>query len=197
MGKDVIVTFDGLEDKDRQLDILKVITHADGGDDYREAAMKYCIDERCATRKGYGVDPYDPQTAKMQFRKTDEFWHNEEKNPFVQYMHSYLKETAPTVEDAMRFTNEIMGQVVEGHLALTVAHEEDHEGSLCHTHTFEGTTNYNDGSRIYSDNTTNRAIAQRTAEVIRKPVRLIVDYGNGKVWKCPEIFVPHADEDND
>ena len=195
MEKNEIITFDGLEDKDRNFDLLKVITHADGGDRYRKAAMNYCFDDRCVMRKGYGVDSYDPQIAAMQFRKTDEYWNNEEKNPFIQYMHSYLKETAPTVEDAMRYTNEIMGPVVKGHLALTVAHEEDHKGSLYHTHTFEGTTNYNDGSRIYSDDTTNFDMAQRTAEAIHKPVKLIIDYGNGKEWEYPKIFVPHDDED--
>lgn len=66
---------------------------------------------------------------------------------------------------------------------------------MYHTHTYEGTTNYNDGSRIYSDDKTNCAIAQRTAEVLHKPVKLIVDYGNGKVWEYPKIFVPQDNDD--
>ena len=60
-----ITTFDGYEDKDRKLDE----PHSDGGKKYRVGAMKYCIDERCVGRKGYGIDPTDPETAAMQFQK--------------------------------------------------------------------------------------------------------------------------------
>ena len=191
-----ITTFDGYEDKDRKLDELVVITHPNGGKKYRVGAMKYCIDERCVGRKGYGIDPTDPKTAAMQFQKNAEFWGNENKNPFVQYMHTYLKETAPTAEEAMRLTNEIIGPVVKEHLAITVAHEEDHDKSLYYTHTYRDATNFNDGSMIYSDNTTNYDMAQRTADVIGKPVQLIVKYDyNGKEWKCPTVFVPHNNED--
>ena len=152
MGLSEINNFDSFEDKDRKFDILEVITHSDGGDKYRNNAMKYCMDDRCVARKGYGIDQYDPKIAAMQFKKNAEFWGNEDNNPMIQYMLSTLKDTAPTPEDAMRFTEKIMEPVTKEHLALTVAHIEERGDSKNHTHTFVESTNFNDGSMLNSDN---------------------------------------------
>ena len=189
MGLSEINNFDGFEDKDRKFDILEGITRSDGGDKYRNNAMKYCMDDRCVARKGYGIDNYDPQIAAMQFKKNAEFWGNEDNNPMIQYMLSKLKDTAPTPEDAMRFTEKIMEPVTKEHLALTVAHIEERGDSKNHTHTFVESTNFNDGSMLNSDNTTNYGMAQRTANVLKKPVKLVVEYKEGEKWTCPKIFI--------
>ena len=195
MGISEINTFDGFEDKDRHFDILEVITHSNGGDKYRNNAMEYCMDDRCIARKGYGIDPHNPKTAAMQFRKNAEFWGNEDKNPMVQYMLSALEDTAPTPEEAMRLTEKIMELVTKDHLALTAAHNEERGNSKYHTHTYVDSTNYKDGSMLNSDNSTNYRIAQRAADVLNKPVKLVVEYKEGEKWMCPKIFTPQDNKD--
>ena len=179
------------------MQVIKIITHANGGDDYRLNAMRYCLDERCILKKGYGVDIRNPETAAMHFRNVDAFWNKYNKNPFIQYMISFDKETVSTPEEAMRLTQEIMEPTAKDHLTLCVAHKSERADSLYHTHSYAGATNIHNGSMIYSDNKTNCAMAQRAADVIGKPVRLVVDYGKGKEWECNSIFVPAADEDDE
>ena len=41
---------------DKNYDILKVITNADGGKNYIENATKYPAKEDCVGLRGYGVD---------------------------------------------------------------------------------------------------------------------------------------------
>ena len=189
-----IITFDGLEDKDRDLDELIVITNADGGNKYRYTAMRYCLDDRCKAKKAYSIDASNCRIAAMQLRKNAAFWGNKEKNPFVQYVVSYLNETAASVAEAMRFTLAIFEPIIEGHMALTVGHNEDHQTAGFHTHTFVDTTDYTDGTMLYSDNKTNCEIAQRVANVIRKPVKLIIKYhSKDKGWTFPKIFTPQDD----
>ena len=190
-----VTGFDSPEDMDRKLNLLKIITHSKGGNRYRNNAMNYCLDDRCIAKKGYGINTSDPQTAAMQFKKNDSFWGNRNSNPFIQYMHSYLKETASTAEEALRLTNEIMEPVLEENLAITVVHEEDQGRSLYHTHTYVDATRFTNGKMIYSDNTTNYGMAQRTANALGTAVQLIVEYDTGKEWKCPKIFTPQDDED--
>ena len=174
--------------------IIKSITHADGGNNYRLNAMKYCLDERCILKKGYGVDIIDPEVAAMQFHNVDAFWNNEHKNPFIQYMISFDKDTASTPEEAMRLTREIMEPITKEHLALSVVHRDERSDSMYHSHTYVGATNFHNGSMMYSDNKTNYAMAQRTADVTGQTAKLVVDYGKDKQWECKKVFVPAEDE---
>ncbi len=41
--------------------------------------------------KGYGVTPYDTDSALMQFKKTTEYWENEDKTPVYHYILSFTK----------------------------------------------------------------------------------------------------------
>lgn len=176
------------------MQIIKTITHADGGNDYRLNAMRYCLDERCILKKGYGVDIIDPEMAAMHFRNVDAFWGNEYKNPFIQYVISFDKETVSVPEEAMRLTQEIMKPITKDHLVLCVVHKDEHAGSSLHSHSFIGSTNFRNGTMMYSNNATNYAMAQRAADVIGKSVKLVVDYGNGKEWECKKVFIPYSDD---
>ena len=191
-----IIGYDNPEDMGRKLNILKIITHSKGGDRYRNNAMNYCLDDRCIAKKGYGINASDPRIAAMQFRKNAAFWGKRNSNPFIQYMHSYLKEIAPTGEHALKLTNEIMELFLAENLAITVVHEEDQGNSLYHSHTYVDATKFTNGKMIYSNNTVNYVIAQRTANVLRQAIQLIVEYDSGKEWTCPIIFT-HQDDDKD
>lgn len=177
------------------MQIFKVILHTHGGYPYIDSGANYPIDGRQALAKGFGVNPYDAKIAAMQFKKTAEFFNNQYKTPLFHYITSYTPETAPTPEEAMELTQQIFAPLTENHQALMGIHNEEQGNSLNHAHTFMSPTNYNDGSMIYGDNSTNYALAQRMADITGQPTELIVRKENGKEWKCPKIFVPQTDED--
>ena len=179
------------------MEILKIITHASGGENYVDNATNYLLDNRCVMAQGYGVSTNSADSAAMQFKQTAKFWNNQNKNQFVQAMLSYSPETAPTAEAAMVLTGEIIQPLTEEHQALSVAHNEARIGSLYHTHTLFGTTNYNDGSMLYPDNPTNYALAQHAANVTGQPVTLVVENDKKEEWECPRIFYPQTDDDEE
>ena len=148
------------------------------------------LDKVFILKKGYGVDIIDPEVAAMHFHNVDAFWNNEHKNPFIQYMISFYKDTASTPEEAMRLTREIMEPITKEHLALCVVHRDERSDAMYHSHTYVGATNFHNGSMMYSDNKTNYAMAQRTADVTGRSAKLVVDYGKDKQWECKKVFVP-------
>ncbi|NLT10172.1 MAG: hypothetical protein GXY08_11825 [Ruminococcus sp.] len=85
---------------EKNYDILKVITHADGGEEYSKNVSKYPSNEDSVAVRGYGVDANNPATAMMQFDTMAKYHGNEGKNQYIQYMMSFLKETAPDSETA-------------------------------------------------------------------------------------------------
>ncbi len=176
------------------MEVCKVITRSDGGTAYIRNAMNYCLDDRRVLTKGYGVNQNSPEVAAMQFEKNAEFWNNGDKNPFLQFMISFTEDTAPTADEAMRLNEEIIRPFTEEHLVMSVVHNEKRDSSLFHVHNYVSTTNYNDGSMLYSDNRTNYGIAQRVADVTGKETALSVTYEQGKEWECPEIFTSQDEE---
>ena len=176
------------------MEIVRIITRASGGDTYIENAAKYVLDDRAVLTKSYGVSKLSADSASMQFKNTARFWNNHEKNPQMHLILSYTNKTAPTAEDAMRLTEEIIQPLTENHLALSCIHNRESEDSSYHSHSLISTTNFNDGTMLYSDNATNKAIAKKMANVTQEPVELYVEYDNGKEWKCPTVFVPDDDE---
>lgn len=179
------------------MEVFKIITHATGGADYVDNATGYVLDGREALAQGYGINPNDPKSAGMQFRQTAKFWGNQDKNPLIHCMISFSPETAPTAEDAMRLTGEILEPLTEEHMALSVAHDKEREGSSCHSHTLISTTNYNDGTMLYADNKSNYALAQRAADITNQPVTLVVMNDRNVEWECTRVFVPQNDEDDE
>lgn len=169
-----------------------MITRASGGDNYVDNATNYLLDERSNIKHGYGVTVNNANSAAMQFKQTARFWNNQDKNPLVQAILSFSPETAPTAEAAMKLTDEIIEPLTVEHLTLSVAHDKVRGGSLCHTHNLINTTNYNDGSMLYPDNTTTYSLAQRAANVTGQPVTLIVENDKKEEWKCPYVFYPQS-----
>lgn len=178
------------------MEILKIITHASGGENYVDNATNYLLDNRCVMAKCYGVSTNSADSAAMQFKQTAKFWNNQNKNQFVQAMLSCSPETAPTTEAAMVLTGEIIQPLTEEHQALSVAHNEARIGSLYHTHTLFGTNHYNDVSMLYPYNPTNYALAQRAANVTGQPVTLVVENDKKEEWECPRIFYPQTDDED-
>ena len=160
---------------DKDIDILKVITHADGGEEYARNATKYPANEYCVGLKGYGVDCNDPDTAKMQFESVAKFHGNEGKNQFVHFMMSFLKKTAPDAKTSMGITDQVLEPLKEEYQILIGNHQKHRGSSDFHTHGFVGTTNLETGKMLHANNKLNYAIAQRMADVIQKPVELVIE----------------------
>ncbi|SEH86382.1 Relaxase/Mobilisation nuclease domain-containing protein [Ruminococcus flavefaciens] len=167
---------------DKDYDILKVIWHADGGDEYSTNATKYPSNEDCVGLRGYGVDADDPATAKMQFDSLSKYHGNEGKNEFIQFMISPLKETAPDAETAMEIADQVLDPLKDEYLILIGAHKKEHQKSDYHTHGYVGTTNLETGKMLHPTNKLNYAMAQRMADTIQKPVELVIERKN----KSPE-----------
>lgn len=179
------------------MEVFKIITHAPGGENYVDNATEYILDGREVLSQGYGINPYNAESAGMQFKQTARFWSNQDKNPLIHCMLSFSPETAPTAEEAMRLTDEILEPLTEEHMALSVAHDKEREGSSYHSHTLISTTNFNDGTMLYADNKSNYAMAQRAADVTGQPVTLVVMNDRNENWECPRVFIPQTDEDDE
>jgi hypothetical protein len=167
---------------DKDYDILKVIWHADGGDEYSTNATKYPSNEDCVGLRGYGVDCYDPATAKEQFEAYAKYHGNDGKNQFIQFMMSFLKETAPDAETSMEIIDQVLDPLKEEHPILIGNHKKHREKSEYHGHGFVGTTNLETGKMLHPTNKLNYAMAQRMADIIQKPVELVIEKKN----KSPE-----------
>jgi len=166
-----------------------VITHADGGEEYARNATKYPANEYCVGLKGYGVDCNDPDTAKMQFESVAKFHGNEGKNQFVHFMMSFLKKTAPDAKTSMSITDQVLEPLKEEYQILIGNHQKHRGTSDFHTHGFVGTTNLETGKMLHANNKLNYAIAQRMADVIQKPVELVIEK------KKPGQNAPHDTDD--
>lgn len=162
----------------KDIDVIKVITHADGGEEYSKNATEYTSNEDGVAVKGYGVDENDPENAQKQFDSAAKYHGNEGKNEFIHYMMSYLKETAPDAETAMEITDQVLDPLKENHLILIGGHKKDHGKSDYHTHGFVGTSNLETGQMLYPTNKLNYAMAQRMADIIQKPVELVIEKKN-------------------
>ena len=163
---------------DKSIDLIKVITHADGGEAYSKNANDYPTKKHCVGLRGYGVDANDPATAKMQFDSVAKYHGNEGKNEYIQFMMSFLKETAPDAETAMAITDQVLEPLKDEYLILIGAHKLERLNSDYHTHDFIGTTNLETGKMLHPTNNLNYAIAQRMADVIQKPVQLVIEKKN-------------------
>lgn len=169
---------------DKNYDIFKVITHADGGDEYSKNATKYPSNEYCVGLRGYGVDCNDPATAKMQFDTMAKYHGNEGKNQYIQFMMSFLKETAPDAETSMEIIDQVLDPLKDEYAILIGNHKKQTLRSDYHGHGFVGTTNLETGKLLYPNNKLNFAMAQRMADIIQKPVELVIEKKNKK--KEPE-----------
>ena len=167
---------------EKKIDIIKVITHADGGEDYVKNATKYPSNEYCVGLRGYGVDCYDPETAKMQFDSVAEYYGNDGKNQFIHFMMSFLTETAPDAETSMEIIDQVLEPLKEEHPILIGNHKKQTLSSDYHGHAFVGTTNLETGKMLHPTNKLNYAIAQKMADIIQKPVELVIEKKN----KTPE-----------
>ena len=179
------------------MEVLKIITRANGGDDYIDNAVDYIFDGRCDKIQGYGISSNDADSAKQQFKKIAEFEGNQDKNPFFHAIISYTPETAPTTDVALSLTDKILEPFTEDHAALTGSHNKETEGSLYHTHTCISTTNINGGKIMCPDNKTTYEMAQRVADITGQPTTLVVENVKKVEWECPKTFYPQNEEDED
>lgn len=167
---------------DKNIDVIKVIWHTDGGEEYAKNATKYPSNETCVGLRGYGVDCNDPATAKEQFETYAKNHGNEGKNQFIQFMMSFLTETAPDADTSMEIIDQVLEPLKEEHPILIGNHQKHREKSDYHGHGFVGTTNLETGKMLHPTNKLNYAMAQRMADIILKPVELVIERKN----KSPE-----------
>ncbi|MBR3421039.1 MAG: relaxase/mobilization nuclease domain-containing protein [Ruminococcus sp.] len=160
---------------EKKIDIIKVITHADGGEDYAKNVAKYPSNEYCVGLRGYGVDCNDPATAKMQFDSLAKYHGNEGKNQFIHFMMSFLRETAPDADTSMEIIDQVLEPLKEEYPILIGNHKKHTEKSDYHGHGFVGTTNLETGKMLHPTNKLDYTIAQRMADVIQKPVELVIE----------------------
>lgn len=160
------------------MEFLKVFTYAGCSDDYWNHITAYPSNETCVGLKGYGVDCYDPATAKMQFDSVAEYYGNDGKNQFIQFMMSFLKETAPDAETSMEIIDQVLDPLKEEHPILIGNHKKPRDKSDYHGHGFVGTTNLETGKMLHPTNKLNYAMAQRMADIIQKPVALVIEKKN-------------------
>lgn len=178
------------------MEIFKMILHTHGGYPYIDNGANYAMDGRQVLTKGFGINQYDPAIAAMQFKKTAEFFNNEDKTPLFHYMTSFTSETAPTAEKTMELTEKIFDELTQNHLALISIHNEVRADSDYHSHTFMSPTNYKNGSMLYGDNATTFALAQRMANITGQPTKLIVRKENGNEWEHNKVFYPKNCDEN-
>lgn len=186
---------------DKIYDILKVITHADGGKEYSKNVSKYLSNEDSVAVRGYGVDANNPENAHKQFDAMAKYFGNEGKNQYIQYMMSFLKDTAPDAETAMSIADKIMDPLKDEYQLYFGAHKKQRGESDFHIHDFVGTTNMKNGKLLYPNNKLNYAMAQRMADTIQKPVELVIEKKNKESEQGGEkknenndftrIFYPH------
>lgn len=163
---------------EKKIDIIKVITHADGGEEYVKNATKYPANEYCVGLRGYGVDCNDPAMAKMQFESLAKYHGNEGKNQFIHFMMSFLTETAPNAETSMEIIDQVLEPLKEEYAILIGNHKKQTLSSDYHGHSFVGTTNLETGKLLYPNNKLNFDMAQRMANIIQKPVELVIEKKN-------------------
>ena len=160
---------------DKNYDIIKIITHADGGEEYSKNVSEYPSNEDSVAVRGYGVDANDPENAQKQFDTMAKYHGNEGKNQYIQYMMSFLKETAPDAWTAMEITDQVLDPLKDEYMILIGVHKKDHQKSDFHTHNFVGTTNIETGKMLHPTNKLNFDMAQRMANIIQKPVELVIE----------------------
>lgn len=173
------------------MEIFEVNLHTTADDERVWRVVNYPIKGKEVAAKGYGVTPYDTDSAVMQFKKTAEYWGNTGKTPVYHDVLSFTAETAPTPEIAMKLTEEIYSDVIKEHLDLMGAHEEERGPSKYHVHQVYSPTNFNDGSMMYHDNSTLFPIAQKVADVTQQPCRLVVKPEDKQKKEFHRVFYPH------
>ena len=117
----------------------------------------------------------DPDTAKMQFESVAKYHGNDGKNQFIHFMMSFLTDTAPDADTAMKITDQALAQLKDKHLILIGNHKKHRGASDYHTHGFVGTTDLETGRMLHANNKLNYAVAQELADVIQKPVELVIE----------------------
>ena len=162
----------------KNIDIIKVITHADGGTPYSNSVSHYPSNEDSVAVKGYGVVDNDPETAQKQFDTVTKYYGNNGKNQFIHVVMSFLTETAPDATTAMEISDQVLEPLNGKHLILSGAHEKHTAKSDYHIHDIINTTDLETGKVIHPNNTFNYAMAQRTADIIKKPVQLVIEKKN-------------------
>ncbi len=178
------------------MNILKIFTYAGCSQDYWDHIMTYPSNEDSVAVKGYGVDDSNPENAERQFKDAAKYYGNESKNPFNQYMTSLTRETAPDAETAMVITDRALEPLKDNHMMLIGCDHKPREKSDYHTHTAICTTDLETGKMLHPTNALNYPIAQNIADIIQKPVQLVIERKNppqdgDEDAAFKRVFYPH------
>ena len=179
------------------METLKVILHTKGNDKCLKNVINYTIGKDQIIKEGFGVNFYNSNDAFIQFKKTAEFFDNQNNTPVFHYIASFTQKTANTAEQAMNVTKEVFREIIQAHLSIIAVHSKWRDVGSYHSHTAVSPTNIYSGKLLYGDNKTNYKFAQRFADITGEPVMLIVKPENSKEWECPKIFTPHMNDKED
>lgn len=158
------------------MEILRMITHTDGGEDYLKNLFNYLCDDRMVIGKAYGVNSKDSSIIADEFLIVAKFFGNANKNLVIHYVVSFSRETAPDEWTAFRIVNEVLQPLIEDHIAFVVVHKETRGDSDCHVHIALSNTNYKDGTMIQPNNKLNFFLAERVADITGKKCAIEPEY---------------------
>ena len=173
------------------MEILEVMLYTNADDEYIRNVINYPIKGKEVFAKGYGVTPYDTDSAITQFKSVAEYWNNDTKTPLFHNVISFTNDTASTVERAMELTEKILEPVLNNHLTLIGVHDKEHGSSELHVHEVYSPTNIYDGSMMHADNSTLYPLAQRVADVTGQQCRLVVKPEDREKKEFHRVFFPH------
>lgn len=171
--------------------VVKIITHADGGEKYVESASNYPTNKDSVLAKGYGVTTEDPLTAQMQFDNTARYWNNQNKNQFIHFMISFTPEEVIDPETAMAIADKALDPYKNDHLILIGVHDKEMTNSDYHVHAFVHTTNYNNGTMIYAENKTTFPVAKCVANLTGEECLLTKKKEHNMKKEFRKKFYPH------
>ena len=180
----------------KDIDVIKVVTHTDGGEEYSHNLSRYLSNGDSVAVRGYGVDENDPATAQMQFDAAAKYHGNDGKNQYIQLIISFLRDTAPDAETAMAITDKALEPLKDNHMMLIGCDHKPREKSDYHTHTAICTTDLETGKLLHPTNAVNYPIAQNIADIIQKPVQLVIERKNppqdgDEDAAFKRVFYPH------
>ncbi len=137
------------------MEILKVIRHTDGGENYLKNAINYDFkekteeDEKLIETVGYGVNGTNPEYAYNQMYAVKKYFGKTEDNPLMHFVVSFDNKV-DNAETASEYTKNIADYFKNDYQMVTAIHQENQGNSKYHAHIVMNSVNYNNGKLYHS-----------------------------------------------
>lgn len=126
---------------------IDVIRNTFGGVNYLQNAVNYVTDERALYGGGYGVNPYDSNTAYNQMMLTRQYFGKVSGNPLVHIVIAY-DGSVRDIQTAARFGQQCAQYFACRFQVLYCTHYKDMGCSCFHTHIIINAVSYINGQMI-------------------------------------------------